>query len=222
VDAICASDVIVGYRRYLELIADLIPDKDVISSGMTQERQRCALAVEKARAGHTVALISSGDSGIYGMAGLALELADQAAPDLAVEIIPGITSASASAAVMGAPLMLDFAVISLSDLLIPWETIRARLEAVAAADLVVTLYNPRSTKRTWQLTEALDIFRRHRPLSTPVGIGTAVGAPDETVVITDLEHAGEFPVTMRSVVIVGNGSSRIVSGRFVTPRGYDV
>jgi len=187
---------------------------------MTQELPRCRLALQRAREGATVALVSSGDPGIYGMAGLVLELAEQEGCSVPIEIIPGLTAASAAAARLGAPLMLDFAVISLSDLLVPWETIRHRLEAVAAADLVVALYNPRSCKRVRQLEEARNIFLAHRPATTPVGVATAVGTPEEKVVVSDLGHLLGLDVGMRSVVIVGNRSSKRLARYFVTPRGY--
>lgn len=214
--------MVVGYTRYLKLIEDLTAGKELIASGMKQETERCRTALSRARGGETVALISSGDPGIYGMAGLAIELAATEAASVPVEIIPGVSAANATAARLGAALMLDFATISLSDLLVPWETIRARLEAVASADLVVALYNPRSKKRVKQLEEAALIFRRHRPDTTPVGVGTAVGTPEEEIVLTDLAHFLEVEITMRSVVLVGNRTSRSVGGWFLTPRGYQV
>lgn len=220
--AIDSSQVVVGYRRYLDLITDLTDGKELVCSGMTKEMDRCRTAVERADKGQIVSLISSGDSGIYGMAGLALELAAVEGRRFPVEIVPGVTAASAAAAKLGAPLMLDFACISLSDLLVPWETIRQRLEAVAAADLVVALYNSRSTKRTRQLEEAAAIFRRVRAGSTPVGIGTAIGTENEHIVVTDLDRFLDFEITMRSIVLVGNRSSRVIEGFFVTPRGYAV
>ena len=153
----------------MRLIADLIDGKQVFSSGMTEEVERCRIALEHAAAGRNVALVSSGDPGIYGMAGLAIELAQAEGLAVPIEIIPGVTAAGAAAAALGAPLMLDFAAISLSDLLVPWETVRGRLEAVAQADLVVALYNPRSKSRVRQLEEAVAIFRAVRPGATPVG-----------------------------------------------------
>lgn len=214
------SEVIVGYNRYLELIEDLTAGKEVLASGMTQEVERCRMALQRAAQGQKVAVISSGDPGIYGMAGLVLELCDALPVPVEIEIIPGVTSAAAAAAVMGAPLMCDFAVLSLSDLLVPWETIRARLEAVAAADLVAVLYNPRSIKRRSQLDEAAAIFSQHRPGTTPVGVGTAVGTAEESIALSDLDSFLELTIGMRSVVIIGNRSSRRQDGHFITPRGY--
>jgi precorrin-3B C17-methyltransferase len=220
--AIAQSEVIVGYKRYLELISDLTRDKRLISSGMRQETERCRKALELARSGETVALISSGDSGVYGMAGLALELNLAENFSVPIEIVPGLTAGGAAAARLGAPLMLDFATISLSDLLVPWETIRRRLEAVAAADLVTVLYNPRSKKRVKQLDEAIAIFGRHRPGTTPVGIGTAVGTAEEQIILTDLDHVLSQEIGMRSLLIIGNHSSKKLMNWFITPRGYQV
>jgi precorrin-3B C17-methyltransferase len=214
--------VVVGYKRYLDHITDLTAGKELISSGMTKERERCLAAVQRAEQGATVALVSSGDAGVYGMAGLALELAGSEGKGIPIEIVPGVTAASAAAARLGAPLMLDFACISLSDLLVPWEMIRKRLEAVAAADLVTALYNPRSKKRSDQLEEASSIFRRYREGKTPVGIGTAVGTEDEEILLSDLDHFIDLNINMRSVVIVGNRTSKVVDGWFITPRGYRI
>lgn len=212
----------VGYTRYLASIADLTTGKETIASGMTRELERCRAAVERARDGAIVALVSSGDPGVYGMAGLAIELARKEAPDLAVEIIPGISAANAAAARLGAPLMLDYAVISLSDLLVPWEMIFKRLEAAAIGDFVTALYNPRSKKRVRHLEEAVAIFRRHRPERTPVGIGKAVGTAEERMVLTDLSQLLAQEIDMKSVVLIGNSSSQALGGWFVTPRGYRV
>ena len=218
--AIAGSQVIVGYTRYLDLIRDLTAGKELIATGMTREVERCRIALARAREGQTVALVSSGDPGIYGMAGLVLELAAAENAAVAIEIIPGVSSSGAAAARLGAPLMCDFATISLSDLLVPWDTIRARLEAVASADLVTVLYNPRSKKRRWQLAEAAAIFRAVRPGTTPVGIGTAVGTAEESMVLTDLANFLESEIGMRSIVIIGNRSSRRLGDWFITPRGY--
>jgi precorrin-3B C17-methyltransferase len=218
--AIAESDVVVGYTRYLKLIEDLTESKELVASGMRRETERCRAALRLAQQGKTVSLVSSGDPGIYGMAGLALELAAEEGPAVPIEVVPGVTAASAAAAKLGAPLMLDFACISLSDLLVPWETIVRRLEAVAAADLVVALYNPRSKTRVRQLAAAAAIFRRFREGDTPVGVATALGTEEESVVLATLDSFLDLEIDMRSVVLVGNRSSRNVSGWFVTPRGY--
>ena len=221
-DAIAQSQAIFGYNRYLELIADLTDGKEVVHSAMRQERDRCLAALRKASEGCVVAVVSSGDPGIYGMAGLIIEMADAEGISLPIEIISGVTAASSMASRLGAPLMLDYACISLSDLLVPWETIKDRLTHVAQADLVVALYNPRSKKRRHQLDDAADIFRAHRPATTPVGIGTALGTDEETTTITDLEHFLDFEIGMRSTVIIGNSSSKTIGNWFITPRGYHV
>jgi precorrin-3B C17-methyltransferase len=212
--------VVVGYQRYLELIADLTAGKELIASGMTHEVQRCRQALRRAAQGDAVALISSGDAGIYGMAGLAIELRQVENLDVPIEIVPGVTAASAAAAALGAPLMLDFAVISLSDLLLDWDTIRRRLAAVAAADLVIALYNPRSTRRVRQLEEAVEIFLAARPGHTPAGVVTAAGQAGQSLRVTDLEHLLQEEIGMRSIVIIGNSTTKRLDGWMVTLRGY--
>lgn len=219
-NAIADSEVVVGYGKYLEAIRDLTDGKELIRSGMTKEVDRCRVALSRAADGARVALVSSGDAGIYGMAGLVLEMADAMAVDVPIDIVAGVSAAQATAARLGAPLMLDAAFISLSDLLVPWETIERRIEAVASADLVVALYNPRSRKRVKQLDRAAAIFRKYRSISTIVGIGTAVSTSDERIVLTDLEHFLDEDISMNSIVIVGNSRSRAIGNWFITPRGY--
>jgi precorrin-3B C17-methyltransferase len=188
---------------------------------MTQETDRCREALKLASDGETVALISSGDAGVYGMAGLAIELAEEDRLDIDVEVVPGISAANAAGARLGAPLMLDYATISLSDLLVPWEMIKKRLEAVASADMVVALYNPKSKKRVEQIEEATAIFKKYRPDSTPVGVCDSVGYDgEEKIVLSDLGNFLKEDIGMMSIIIIGNGQSRIINGRFVTPRGY--
>ena len=220
--ALREAEVVAGYDLYLEHVKDLLPGKTLIGSGMTGEVERCRGALRAAAAGRKVALVSSGDAGIYGMAGLALEMAAAERFSVPIEIIPGVSAAGAAAAAFGAPLMLDWACLSLSDLLVDWATIRRRLEAVAAADLVLALYNPRSRKRIRQLEEAAEILLRHRAGSTPVGIGTALGAPGQHLALTTLERLCGEEVGMRSLVIVGNSTSRVEAGWFLTPRGYSL
>ncbi|MHB8836332.1 MAG: precorrin-3B C(17)-methyltransferase [Candidatus Methylomirabilia bacterium] len=220
--AIVGSAVVVGYRPYLELIADLTAGKKLLSSGMRKETERCREALKRAAAGETVALVSSGDPGVYGMAGLAVEIAEAEGFAVDIEIVPGISAAGSAAARLGAPLMLDYACISLSDLLVPWDGICRRLEAVAAADLVVALYNPKSTRRVEQIRQAAAIFRTHRSGATPVGICTAMGTDEERLEIADLATFLECEITMRSIVIIGNSTTRVIRGRMVTPRGYRV
>jgi len=189
---------------------------------MRQEVKRCRLALERAKSGAVVSLLSSGDAGVYGMAGLAIEMAVAEEIYAPIEIVPGISAANSAAALLGAPLMLDYACISLSDLLVPWQTIRRRVEAVASADMVVALYNPKSARRVKQIEETATIFRQYRPATTPVGVATAVGCEGERVVLSDLDRFLEIEIGMRSVVIVGNSSSKCLNGWFVTPRGYNL
>lgn len=219
-EAIGQSQAVVGYKRYIDLVKDLIAGKEVVSSGMRQEVTRCREALALAAGGKTVSLISSGDPGIYGMAGLSMEVASQEGFDVPIEVIPGVTAASTAAARLGAPLMLDFACVSLSDLLVSREMIRRRLEALILADMVTVLYNPKSSTRVANLEEAAALFRKSRPGSTPVGIVTAGGTKKEEVVITDLDHFLDEPISMLSVIVIGNSSTEIMNGRMVTRRGY--
>jgi len=221
-NAIREASVVAGYDLYLEHVKDLLEGKERIASGMMAEVERCRAALQAAQAGAQVALVSSGDAGIYGMAGLALEMAEAEGFSVPIEIVPGVSAAQSSAARMGAPLMLDWACISLSDLMVDWDTIRRRIEAVASADMVVALYNPRSRRRVRQLEEAVEILSKYRPGSTPVGIATAVGAPEERIVLSTLDRLLGEEVGMRSLVIVGNCGSRVSSGWFITPRGYEL
>jgi len=219
---IADSQVVAGYHLYLEHIADLTAGKELIASGMMQETERCRAALQRATRGAVVALVSSGDPGVYGMAGLALEMAAAEGFDVPIEIVPGISAANSAAARLGAPLMLDYACISLSDLLVPWESIRTRLVALAGADLVVALYNPRSKKRVRQLEEAVAIMLTHRNESTPVGIVTAIGEADERIELTTLGNLLTAEVGMRSTVIIGNSTSLHLGERMITPRGYQL
>jgi len=217
--AIDAAQTVVGYKTYLDFIPQCLPGKEVVSSGMRQEVERCRQALDLAADGKTVALISSGDAGIYGMAGLVLELLDGRPVD--VEIVPGISAVQAAASRLGAPLMHDFAVISLSDLLTPWGLIRRRLEAAAEADFVVALYNPKSRGRTLQIVEAQEIFSRYRAPETPVGIVRNACRPGEEMTVTTLAEFTERDIDMFSLVIIGNSQTRLdAAGRMVTPRGY--
>ena len=219
-NAIRSSSLIVGYTPYIEQIQDLLDGQETISTGMMKESERCKAALEAAEAGQIVSLISSGDAGIYGMAGLAMEMAAAEKHTVEIEAVPGVSAANAAAAQLGAPLMLDSAIISLSDLLVPWEQIVNRLKAIAQADMVVSLYNPRSKKRIKHLDEAAAIFREQRPPTTPVGIVTAASREEQQVVISDLEHFLDEEIGMNSIVIIGSSTTEIIEGRMVTPRGY--
>ncbi|HHV77097.1 MAG TPA: precorrin-3B C(17)-methyltransferase [Syntrophothermus lipocalidus] len=218
--AIEESDVIIGYKTYTALIANLTAGKKVISSGMRKEVDRCHQALDLAEAGCKVALVSSGDPGIYGMAGIMLEVAQKRNRHIPIRVVPGVTAASIAAAVLGAPLMHDFAVISLSDLLTPWEKIRLRLELCAQADLIICLYNPRSHGRTQQLTKAWQILSKYKKPETPVGIVKNAGRSDQKADLTDLGSMLSVDTDMSSVIIIGNESTYIAHGKMITPRGY--
>ncbi len=221
--ALKQAEVIVGYKTYLDLIdAELLEGKEIISTGMKGEIRRCSMAIDKALKGKDTAVVSSGDAGIYGMAGLVLELiAEQDFMDrVEIEVIPGIPALSAAAALLGAPLIHDFAVISLSDLMTPWEVIRQRVEAAAKADFVLVIYNPRSKKRVWQLEKVRDLILKHRSKHTPVGIVRNAARKGETAQITTLSHMGEASVDMLSILLVGNSGTRVIGDKMVTPRGY--
>jgi len=221
--ALLKAEVIVAYKTYMDLIApEILEGKETISTGMTGEIHRCRMAIEKALGGKDTAIVSSGDSGIYGMAGLVLELlADQGLLDnVKVEVIPGIPALSAAAALLGAPIMHDFAVISLSDLMTPWEEIQKRVEAAAKTDFVLIIYNPRSKKRTWQLSRVRKLILKYRDGHTPVGIVRNAARDGESVRITTLSRLDEFSVDMLSILVVGNSRTRVVGGKMVTPRGY--
>ena len=221
--ALKQAKVIVGYKTYLDLIdPELIVEKEIISTGMKGEIRRCSMAIEKALEGKDTAVVSSGDAGIYGMAGLVLELiAEQDLLDrVEIEVIPGIPALSAAAALLGAPLMHDFAVISLSDLMTPWEVIRQRVEAAVKADFVLVIYNPRSKKRVWQLEKVRDLILKHRSRDTPVGIVRNAARKGETAQITTLSQMDEASVDMLSILLVGNSGTRVIGNKMVTPRGY--
>lgn len=215
--AIEQAQVIVGYKTYLSFIKDMIKGKEVISSGMRKEIDRARIAIDRAVGGHNVAVVSSGDPGVYGMAGVVLELAGSLIP---VEVIPGVTAATSAAAVLGAPLMHDFAVISLSDLLTPWELILKRLEAAAASDFVIVLYNPKSQGRRQQIAAARDIFLKYKGPDTPVGIVQNTGRPEEKKVVTTLGKMLDEEINMQSTVVLGNSQTRVMNGHMITPRGY--
>ncbi|AEH45752.1 precorrin-3B C17-methyltransferase [Thermodesulfatator indicus DSM 15286] len=220
--ALRQAEKVVGYKTYVTLVEKLLQDKEVFTSGMTQEVDRVTLALNLALEGFEVALVSGGDPGIYGMAGLVFELMKEKElmGRIPVEIIPGITSASAGAARLGAPLMHDFACISLSDRLTPWEIIEKRLRAAAQADFVIVLYNPRSKGRKEHLARAKDIILEFRPEDTPVGIAKAIGRKDESLKITTLTALNPEDVDMQTTVFIGSSSSFILENLMVTPRGY--
>lgn len=220
--AIEESDIIVGYSTYIAIIRDLIADKEIVGNGMRQEVDRCQKAVDLALEGKRVAVVSSGDPGVYGMAGLVLELVGKLPKEQRpeVEIIPGLTAANTSAAALGAPLMHDYAVISLSDLMTPWEQIKKRARLAAEEDFVIALYNPKSRERADYLNQIRDIVLEFRKPSTPVGIVRKAGRPGMSTTITTLEALPEADVDMQSTVIIGNSRTYAEDGRMITPRGY--
>ena len=220
--AIRAADVIIGYKTYLDLIPDLIEDKEVISFGMTQEVERGRRALEIASEGKSVAVISGGDPGVYGMAGLVLEvLKNSDSPSKPhVEVLPGVSALNACAARLGAPIMHDFAVISLSDRLTPWEAIRKRLEAASAADFVIALYNPKSKGRPEHIRRAGAIILKHRKPETPVGIVRAATRETDRVIVTNLKELLDCEMDMQTTIIIGNSQTFVFDGYLVTPRGY--
>jgi cobalt-precorrin 5A hydrolase/precorrin-3B C17-methyltransferase len=230
IQIIQACDTIIGYRLYIEQIRDLLVGKDVHVSELTHEVERATLAIQLARNGRRVCIVSSGDAGIYGMAGLVLDLfsslrgedpGDGMLSEPQVEVVPGISALNAAAALLGAPLMHDFAVISLSDLLTPWGTIAQRLSAAATADFVVVLYNPSSRKRHWQLGEACRLLLESRSATTPVGLVRNAYRPEQQVWLTTLEHLLDYKVDMFTTIVIGNSCTRVQQGRMITPRGYD-
>lgn len=219
-NAIAESDAIVGYKTYVDLIRGLIDRQQVFSSGMGREVDRGLKALELAEAGFAVAVISSGDPGVYGMAGVMLELVQQRKAKVPVQVIPGLTAAQLAASALGAPLMNDYAVISLSDLLTPWEVIARRLELCAQADMVICLYNPKSHGRTEQIAWAAEIISRHRRPETPVGVVKNAGRSVQEVLLGSLGSLLDIDLDMSSLVIVGNSTTFLAGGKMITPRGY--
>ncbi len=216
------ADIVVGYTTYIRLLEKTFKLKDIIASGMRKEADRCREALNLADAGKTVALVSSGDSGIYGMAGLMLEIIRDSGKDIESEVIPGITSSTASAALLGAPIMHDYASISLSDLMTSKDLINKRIDAAASADFVICIYNPKSKTRVTGLAEARDIILRYRPGITPVGIVRDAMREDQSLVLTDLDNMLDHEADMTTTIIIGNSQTFVSSGKMITPRGYEL
>lgn len=216
-EAIEESDIIVGYTKYMEFVKPLIEGKELVSTGMKAERDRCAKALELAK-DKIVSIISTGDAGIYGMAGLILEMQK----DEEVEIIPGVTASSSAASVLGSPLMHDNCNISLSDLMTPYDLIKKRVELAAQADFIISLYNPRSNGRPHYLRECIDIIKKYRDGDTPVGVVKNALRDGQEVNLFTLDNFNEKVVDMLSIVIIGNSQSFIKNGKFITPRGYSL
>ena len=224
--ALADSEVIVGFRAYIQQIEPMTAGKQVVSMELGQELERASAAVDLAYSGKTVAVVSSGDAGIYGMSGPVFRVLtdrDWDGQSPAVETVPGVSAMQAAAAVLGSPLMQDFCAISLSDLLTPWDKIRGRLEAAGQGDFVVALYNPRSQRRQKQLLEAREILLRHRLGTTPVGVVGDAFRPSQRVTITtlqDLEQEAES-IDMVTLVLIGNSTTYLHGGKMITPRGYE-
>ena len=223
-EAIEDAEVIIGYSTYIDLVSDLLVGKQVIPTGMQEEVERAKSAIAFAKEGKKVAVVSSGDAGIYGMAGLVYEVLheEEWSPEhsFPVEVVPGVTAASSVASLVGAPLAHDFAAISLSDLLTPLETIYKRVEMAAAADFVIVLYNPKSGRRTKQIEETQRIVLKHREPTTPVVIAKSVYREGENIVMTDLAHMLDYEMGMLTTVIIGNSTTFRSHDKIITPRGY--
>ncbi len=219
VNALQSCDVIVGYTVYVDLVKEHFAEKEFLTTPMRREVERCRMAFEEAKKGRSVAMICSGDAGVYGMAGLMLEIG-QEYPDISVEVIPGVTAALGGGVVLGAPLIHDFCLISLSDLLTPWEKIEKRLLAAAEADFVVCLYNPSSKKRHDYLEKACDLMMRYKSPETVCGIVSNIGREGETGRVMSLKELRDTRVDMFTTVFVGNSQTAAIDGKMVTPRGY--
>ena len=225
--ALNESHLVVGYRTYVDLIKPILRNQEVVATGMRQELERVRVALDRALAGETVSLVSSGDAGVYGMAGLVLEMCRAQGVSLSSEaggfqitFVPGVPAFAAAGSLLGAPLMHDFAAISLSDLLTPWEVIEKRVRCAAEADFVINLYNPKSKKRDWQIGRVREILLESRKGSTPVGIVSRATREGEKVAITDLDNMLSFSIDMQTVIIVGNSRTFTHGSFMVTPRGY--
>ena len=212
------AEIIVGYGVYTDLIRPMLPEKEYLETPMRKEADRCRMAIDIALAGRNVAMVSSGDAGVYGMAGLIYELAEGKGLD--IEIIPGVTAALSGGAVLGAPLTHDFAVISLSDILTPWEKIEKRLDAAAQADFCVAIYNPSSHRRADHLRRACDILLRSKSPETVCGVVRNIGRDGEEMRLMTLSELRDYSADMFSTVFIGNSQTRVIDGKMITPRGY--
>jgi len=220
IKAIEASDVIVGYKKYVELIEPMLEGKDVFSNGMMKEVDRCRKALEFSQAGKKVAMVSGGDAGIYGIGGIMQEIVMEEGPETEVIAIPGITSAHAAASILGGPIVHDSVTISLSDLLTDIEMIKKRLHAAGMGDFITCIYNPKSKGRPHYIEMARDILLEHKSETTPVGIVRHARRAEQSVVLTTLKDMCDHEINMSTMVIVGNSDTFIKSGKMITPRGY--
>ncbi|MDO5335919.1 MAG: precorrin-3B C(17)-methyltransferase [Eubacteriales bacterium] len=219
VQALQCSDAIIGYTVYVDLVKEHFPGKEFLTTGMKKEVERCTLAFEEARKGKNVSMICSGDAGVYGMSGLMYEVGVNY-PDIELEIIPGVTAATGGAAVLGAPLIHDFCLISLSDLLTPWEKIEARLLGASKADFVICLYNPSSKKRHDYLKKACDLMMTYKSPETVCGIVGNIAREGEISRVMTLQELRDTQVDMFTTVFIGNSQTKSIGGKMVTPRGY--
>ena len=217
--ALSDADVIVGYTVYVNLVKEHFPGKEFLTTPMRREEERCRLAFEEAGKGKNVAMICSGDAGVYGMSGLILEMGEEY-PDVRVEVIPGVTAALSGAAVLGAPLIHDFCLISLSDLLTPWDKIEKRLRLASDADLSICIYNPSSKKRSDYLQKACDIMMEFKSPETVCGIVREIGREGENCRVLTLKELRDTAVDMFTTVFVGNSQTKQIGAHMVTPRGY--
>lgn len=218
--AIEKSDVVVGYTVYVDLVKELTEDKEVLSTPMKKEVDRCQMALDAALENKTVAFVCSGDAGVYGMAGIMIQVAKDH-PEVDIEVVPGITAACSGAALLGAPLIHDFSIISLSDLLTPWDLILKRVKLAAESDMSIVLYNPKSKKRRDYIDKAVDVILEYRLPDTPAGYVKMIGREGETTKIcklTDLKNNDD--IDMFTTVFIGNSTTEIIDGKIVTPRGY--
>ena len=219
VKALQDSDVIIGYTVYVDLVKEHFADKEFLTTPMTKEVDRCKLAFEQAQAGKTVSMICSGDAGVYGMSGLMYEIGAEY-PDTELVIVAGVTAATGGAAVLGAPLIHDFCLISLSDLLTPWEKIEKRLLMASDADFVIVLYNPSSHKRADYLQKACDLMLRYKSPETVCGIVSQIAREGESYQVMTLQELRDTRVDMFTTVFIGNSQTKEINGKMVTPRGY--
>ena len=218
-EALQCSDTIIGYTVYIDLVKEHLPGKEFLSKHMKKEVERCVMAFEEAEKGKTVSMVCSGDAGVYGMSGLMYEVGERY-PDVKLRIIPGVTAALGGGAVLGAPLIHDFCLISLSDLLTPMEKIEKRLQAAAEADFCIVLYNPSSHKRKDYLQKACDILLQYRKPDTVCGIVENIGRDGETSRVLTLGELRNTDVNMFTTVFIGNSQTKNLNGKMVTPRGY--
>ncbi|MBQ7615811.1 MAG: precorrin-3B C(17)-methyltransferase [Butyrivibrio sp.] len=212
------SDVIIGYTVYVDLLRDEYQSKELLTTGMRQEKERCSLCISKAKEGKTVSLVCSGDAGVYGMASLLIEMAEES--DCEIEVVPGVTAALSGSALLGAPLSGDFCVVSLSDNLTPWEMIERRLRAAALGDFPMAIYNPCSKSRPDHLKKALSILGEYMDENRPCGIARNIGREDEKILVCTLKELEKLDVDMFTTVFIGNSDTTIINGRLVTQRGY--